>query len=60
MSLPLIQAVLFSLWAVMMLRLFRRAYKMHLVVRAKQRPVFEPPASASDEPMAIKVEPLHP
>ena len=59
MSPHLIQAILFSFWAVLMLRLFRRALKMHRRVQAKQRPVFEPPSAASDEPMAIKVDTLH-
>lgn len=59
MSLHLIQAILFSLWAMIMLRMFRRAHKLHLAVAMKKRKNQLPKPLQPDQPMAIRIRPAH-
>lgn len=54
MNLHLIQAILFSLWAVLMLRLFRRAHRMHKAAVLKRQAAVHG-TDDPKEPMAVKV-----
>lgn len=57
MNTHLIQAIFFSLWAVLILRMFRRAFRLHRRVALKQRRALEHRHDA-DGPMAIRVSSL--
>ncbi len=54
MALHLLQALIFSLWAVLMVRLFRRALNAHQAVAMKKRRQAHATPSHS-KPMAVRV-----
>lgn len=54
MALHLLQALIFSLWAVLMLRLFRRALSAHQAVAMKKRRQTHG-SPTHPKPMAVRV-----
>jgi hypothetical protein len=56
MNTQLLQALIFSLWAILMGRLFQRAYRLQVAVAMKKRKVPQKPDR--DEPMAVRVNSL--
>jgi hypothetical protein len=58
-SLHLLQAIFFSLWAVLMLRLYRRAHRLHQTAAQRQRNAAGIPAAASAAPMAVRIQASH-
>lgn len=56
MNAHLLQAIVYSLWAVLMLRMYGRAKRLHLsVAMKKKRAALKVAAQAA--PMAVKVSP---
>lgn len=58
MNAHFLQAIIFSLWAVLMLRLFNRAHKLHSAVAMKKRKAAHPKPVHHAGPMAVRVNPL--
>lgn len=59
MNAHLLQAIIFSLWAVLMFRLFQRAHKLHAAIALKKRKNAHLKHSEPAVPMAVRVNPLH-
>lgn len=55
MALQLLQALIISTWAVLMLKLFKRALKAHQSVAMKKRKAGHAKPEHAAKPMAIRV-----